>query len=161
MLPLHPSLKMNVQNMIKITFPDDSVREYAEGTTAMQIAESISSRLAQDVLAASVNGEIWDLTRPITSDSAVKLFKWDDAEGKHAFWRVVGRNSFAKIDLKTAFEMDEKIKNVFAKTKLSEMFDIVEFAEIPIGNESYRSIMMENNIVIEVRSAIGVQTKLL
>ena len=86
MLPLHPSLKMNVQNMIKITFPDDSVREYAEGTTAMQIAESISSRLAQDVLAASVNGEIWDLTRPITSDSAVKLFKWDDAEGKHAFW---------------------------------------------------------------------------
>ena len=46
MLPLHPSLKMNVQNMIKITFPDDSVREYAEGTTAMQIAESISSRLA-------------------------------------------------------------------------------------------------------------------
>ena len=82
MLPLHPSLKMNVQNMIKITFPDDSVREYAEGTTAMQIAESISSRLAQDVLAASVNGEIWDLTRPISADSAVKLFKWDDEEGK-------------------------------------------------------------------------------
>lgn len=72
--------------MIKITFPDDSVREYAEGTTAMQIAESISSRLAQDVLAASVNGEIWDLTRPISADSAVKLFKWDDEEGKHAFW---------------------------------------------------------------------------
>ena len=72
--------------MIKITFPDNSVREYAEGTTAMQIAESISSRLAQDVLAASVNGEVWDLTRPINEDASVKLFKWDDEEGKHAFW---------------------------------------------------------------------------
>ncbi len=72
--------------MIKITFPDGSVREYAEGTTAMQIAESISSRLAQEVLAASVNGETWDLTRPITQDASVKLLKWDDEEGKHAFW---------------------------------------------------------------------------
>ncbi|WP_348723933.1 threonine--tRNA ligase [Parabacteroides goldsteinii] len=72
--------------MIKITFPDDSVREYAEGTPAMQIAESISSRLAQEVLAASVNGETWDLSRPIMQDSTVKLLKWDDEEGKHAFW---------------------------------------------------------------------------
>ena len=72
--------------MIKITFPDDSVREYAEGTSAMQIAESISSRLAQEVLAASVNGETWDLSRPIMQDSTVKLLKWDDEEGKHAFW---------------------------------------------------------------------------
>ncbi|MBE6302027.1 MAG: threonine--tRNA ligase [Parabacteroides distasonis] len=72
--------------MIKITFPDGSVREFAKGTTAMQIAESISSRLAQEVLAASVNGEVWDLARPINDDAAVKLFKWDDEEGKHAFW---------------------------------------------------------------------------
>ena len=72
--------------MIKITFPDNSVREYAEGTTAMQIAESISSRLAQEVLAASVNGETWDLTRPINEDASVKLLKWEDEEGKHAFW---------------------------------------------------------------------------
>ena len=72
--------------MIKITFPDHSVREYAEGTTAMQIAESISPRLAQEVLAASVNGEVWDLTRPINEDASVKLFKWEDEEGKHAFW---------------------------------------------------------------------------
>ena len=77
---------INEQIMIKITFPDHSVREYAEGTTAMQIAESISSRLAQDVLAASVNGEVWDLTRPINEDASVKLFKWEDEEGKHAFW---------------------------------------------------------------------------
>lgn len=72
--------------MIKITFSDSSVKEYTEGTTPLQIAESISSRLAQDVLVASVNGESWDLSRPIYNDAAIKLFKWEDEEGKHAFW---------------------------------------------------------------------------
>ena len=72
--------------MIKVTFPDGGIREYAQGTTAMQIAESISPRLAQEVLSASVNGEIVDLNRPINEDSSVKLHKWDDPEGKKAFW---------------------------------------------------------------------------
>lgn len=72
--------------MIKITFPDGSVREFESGVTSLQIAESISSRLAQDVLAASVNGETWDLMRPIESDATVNLLKWDDEEGKHAYW---------------------------------------------------------------------------
>ena len=72
--------------MIKITFPDNSVKEFPEGTTAMQIAEGISSRLAQEVLAANVNGETYDLTRPINNDATIQLFKWDDEEGKHAFW---------------------------------------------------------------------------
>ena len=72
--------------MIKITFPDGNVKEFEKGTNSLQIAESISSRLAQDVLAASVNGETWDLTRPINEDAAINLLKWDDAEGKHAYW---------------------------------------------------------------------------
>ncbi len=72
--------------MINITFPDNSVKQFEAGVTPLQIAESISPRLAQDVLAASVNDEEWDLTRPIDSDASLKLFKWDDAEGKHAFW---------------------------------------------------------------------------
>ena len=72
--------------MIKITFPDNSVREYEKGITGLQIAESISPRLAQEVLAASVNGETWDLTRPICEDATLQLLKWDDAEGKHAYW---------------------------------------------------------------------------
>jgi len=72
--------------MIKVTFPDGSVREYAAGTTGLQIAESISSRLAQEVLACSINNEVWDLTRPINQDSSIKLHKWDDEEAKHAFW---------------------------------------------------------------------------
>ncbi len=72
--------------MIKITFPDGGVREYAKGTTPMQIAQSISPRLAQEVLAASVDGHTVDLNVPIEADAAFKLYKWDDAEGKHAFW---------------------------------------------------------------------------
>ncbi len=72
--------------MIKITFPDGGVREYAEGTTPLQIAESISPRFAADVLAAKINGEEWDLARPVQGDARIELFKWDDPEGKHAFW---------------------------------------------------------------------------
>ncbi|MCF0194055.1 MAG: threonine--tRNA ligase [Bacteroidaceae bacterium] len=74
--------------MIKITFPDGSVREYEAGVTGLQIAESISPRLAQDVLAAGVNGVTTELNRPITEDSTINLYKWDDAEGKHAFWHT-------------------------------------------------------------------------
>ena len=74
--------------MIKITFPDGSVREYNEGVTGLQIAESISSRLAQDVLACGVNGEIYDLGRPIMQDAEVVLYKWEDEQGKHAFWHT-------------------------------------------------------------------------
>ncbi|MDR2764346.1 MAG: threonine--tRNA ligase [Tannerella sp.] len=72
--------------MIKITFPDNSVREYAEGTTSVQVAESISSRLAESVLAAKVNDEVWDLNRPLQQDSTLQLLKWEDEEGKHVYW---------------------------------------------------------------------------
>jgi len=72
--------------MINVTFPDKSVKQFESGVTPLEIAGSISSRLAQDVLAASVNGDEWDLTRPIEEDAEIKLFKWDDPEGKHAFW---------------------------------------------------------------------------
>ena len=72
--------------MIKITFPDGSAREYSEGISSLDVAEQISPRLAKEVYAATVNGEIWDLTRPINSDSTLKLHKWEDAEAKHAFW---------------------------------------------------------------------------
>ena len=72
--------------MINITFPDKSVKQYEQGVTPLDIARSISTRLAQDVLAASVNEQEWDLTRPIDTDAEIKLFKWDDPEGKHAFW---------------------------------------------------------------------------
>lgn len=71
---------------MKISFPDGAVREYEQGVSAMDIAKSISEGLARKVLAASVNGEVWDMTRPIQSDASLKLLTWDDAEGKNTFW---------------------------------------------------------------------------
>ena len=68
--------------MIKITFPDGSAREYKEGISSLEVAEQISPRLAKEVYSATVNGEIWDLTRPIKTDAKLKLHKWEDAEGK-------------------------------------------------------------------------------
>ncbi len=72
--------------MINITFPDGSVKQFAEGVTPLQVAESISPRFAADVLAAKINGEEWDISRPVDKDASIELFKWGDPEGKHAFW---------------------------------------------------------------------------
>lgn len=72
--------------MIKITLPDGSIREYEQGTTALQVAQSISEGLARNVLAAKVNGEVWDATRPITADAKLVLLTWNDAEGKSTMW---------------------------------------------------------------------------
>ncbi len=72
--------------MINITLPDGSVRQYAQGTTAMQIAQSISEGLARNVLAAEVKGEVWDASRAIDHDATVRLLTWNDAEGKSTFW---------------------------------------------------------------------------
>ena len=74
--------------MIKITFPDGSIREYEKNVTPLQIAESISSRLAADVLVANVNDEIVGLDYSIENDAKLSLLKWDDEEGKHAFWHT-------------------------------------------------------------------------
>jgi threonyl-tRNA synthetase len=72
--------------MIKITFPDGAVREYQEGSSAMDIARSISEGLARKILAASVNGNVWDASRPIHEDATLKLLTWDDTDGKTTFW---------------------------------------------------------------------------
>ena len=72
--------------MINITFPDGTIREYKKGTTGLEIAQSISPRLASEILSVGVNNQTIDITRPINEDATIKLYKWDDEEGKHAFW---------------------------------------------------------------------------
>ena len=74
--------------MIKITFPDGSVREYEEGVTGFQIAESISPALARNVISCGVNGETVELNRPINADATIALYKFEDEEGKHTFWHT-------------------------------------------------------------------------
>ncbi len=91
--------------MIKITLPDNSVREYNAGITGQEIAESISSGLAKQVLAISVNDEIWDLSRPIQQDARIKLHKWEDPEARHAFWHS------------SAHLMAEAIESLYPGTK--------------------------------------------
>ena len=72
--------------MINVTFPDGSVRQYNKGVTGLEIAQGISSRLAQEVLAVSVNNKVFDLLRPINEDCSIKLHKWEDQEAKQTFW---------------------------------------------------------------------------
>ena len=91
--------------MINITLPDKSVRQYNEGTTALEIARSISEGLARNVLSASVNGEVWDATRPITADAEVKLLTWNDPEGKATMWHS------------SAHLMAEAIENLYPGVK--------------------------------------------
>ena len=72
--------------MINVSFPDGAVRQYENGSSAMDIAKSISEGLARKVLAAKVNGQVWDLSRPINNDAALQLLTWNDEEGKATFW---------------------------------------------------------------------------
>ncbi len=91
--------------MIKITLPDGAVREYPEGTNSLDIARSISEGLARKVIAASVNGEVWDASRPIQKDASVKLLTWNDPEGKSTFWHS------------TAHLMAEAVESLFPGVK--------------------------------------------
>lgn len=74
--------------MINITLPDGSIKQFEQQVTGLEIANSISPRLASEVLSISVNDEVWDLTRPIDKDASITLHKWDDKEGKYAFWHT-------------------------------------------------------------------------
>jgi threonyl-tRNA synthetase len=79
-------LPLFMSENINITLPDGSIRQYEKGVTALDIAKSISEGLARKVLAADINGEVWDATRPLTQDAALKLLTWDDDKGKNTFW---------------------------------------------------------------------------
>jgi threonyl-tRNA synthetase len=91
--------------MIKITLPDGSVREYREGTTSMDVAKSISEGLARKVLAAMVNGQVWDASRPLNEDAKLRLLTWDDSEAKSTFWHS------------TAHLMAEAVESVYPGVK--------------------------------------------
>jgi threonyl-tRNA synthetase len=91
--------------MIKITLPDGAVREYPEGTSSLEVARSISEGLARKVIAANVDGEVWDATRPISKNASLKLLTWNDADGKSTFWHS------------TAHLMAEAVESIFPGVK--------------------------------------------
>jgi len=85
-LPSVGTCLQSEQMMVKISFPDGAIREYPDGSSAMDIARSISEGLARKVLAAMVNGSVWDASRPIHADASLRLLTWDHAEGRSTFW---------------------------------------------------------------------------
>jgi threonyl-tRNA synthetase len=91
--------------MINITFPDGSVRQFEHGVSGYEIARSLSNSLAREVLSVNVNDELWDLNRPIQEDATIKLNKFDDPDGKHAFWHS------------SAHLMAEAIESLYPGTK--------------------------------------------
>jgi threonyl-tRNA synthetase len=115
--------------MINITLPDGSVRQYEKGTTAMQIALSISEGLARNVLAAEVNGEVWDASRAIDSDSTVKLLTWNDDKGKSTFWHS------------SAHLMAEALEALYPGTKfgIGPAIDTGFYYDVDFGDREFSS----------------------
>lgn len=126
--------------MINITLPDNSVRQYPEGSTGVDIAKSISEGLARNVLAAMVNGEVWDATRPIISDAHVKLLTWSDPEGKSTMWHSSAHLMAEAIELLypgVKFGIGPDIENGF-------YYDI-DFGHYSISSDDFQKI--ENKIL--------------
>ncbi|MBM3420459.1 MAG: threonine--tRNA ligase, partial [Bacteroidetes bacterium] len=137
--------------MIKITFPDGTVREYEKGITGLAIAEQISSRLAKEVLSVTVNDELFDLTRPINSDSRILLHKWEDEQGKHAFWHSSAHlmaEALESLYPGTKFGIGPAIENGFYYDIDPGAGKVITEADLPViearmkelasGNSEYR-----------------------
>ena len=147
--------------MIKITFPDNSVREYENGTTGLQIAESISPRLAQDVIACSVNGETTELNRPINEDANFVLYKWDDAEGKHAFWHTSAHlmaEALQELYPGTQFGIGPAIENGFYYDVMMPEGVKLSDADFPKIEKKMQELVQRKEVL--VRKEIGKQEAL-
>ena len=121
--------------MINITLPDNSVRIYPKGTTSLEVAKSISEGLARNVLSAKVNGEVWDALRPINSDATIKLFTWEDAEGKATMWHSSAHLMAEAIEFfypGVKFGIGPNIENGF-------YYDI-DFVDYTISSDDFKKI---------------------
>ena len=136
--------------MVKITFPDGSVREYENGVTGLEIAESISQRLAQDVIACGVNGETVELNRPINEDATINLYKWDDAEGKHAFWHTSAHlmaEAMQQLWPGTQFGIGPAIENGF-------YYDVMPPEGVVIGESDFPKIEKKMQELAQKKEAL-------
>jgi threonyl-tRNA synthetase len=133
-------LALFMSEIIKITLPDGAVREYPKGTSALDIAKSISEGLARKVLAADVNGQVWDATRPLNNDAALKLLTWEDTAGKSTFWHS------------SAHLMAEAIESMFPGVKfwVGPPVDNGFYYDVDLGD---RSISEEDLRKLEVKMA--------
>lgn len=136
--------------MIKITFPDKTVREYENGITGLQIAESISPRLAQEVVACGVNGQTIELNRPINADSDFVLYKFDDEEGKHAFWHTSAHlmaEAIQELYPGTQFGIGPAIENGF-------YYDIMPPEGVKISDADFPKIEKKMQELVQLKEQL-------
>jgi threonyl-tRNA synthetase len=135
--------------MIKITFPDGNSREFTQGVTGLEIAKNISERLAKEVLSITVNGDLWDLTRPIHADASVKLHKWDEEEAKHAYWHS------------SAHLMAEAIERLYPGVKLgigpsieNGFYYDIDFGDYSISDTDLPKIEAKMQEIVQAKETI-------
>ncbi|MDM8003891.1 MAG: threonine--tRNA ligase [Bacteroidota bacterium] len=137
--------------MIKITFPDGSVREFSKGVTSYDIASSISPRLAAEVYAATVNGEVRDLSRAVEGDATLKLHKWDDPEAKHAFWHSSAHLMAEALEALfpgTKFGIGPAVENGFYYDVDPGEGKVITDADLPLIEDKMKELAARNSPIV-------------
>ena len=137
--------------MVKITFPDGSVREYEQGVTGFQIAESISPALARDVVCCGVNGETVELNRPINEDSTIALYKFDDEEGKHTFWHTSAHllaEALQELYPGIQFGFGPAVENGFFDDVMPKKGDVISENDFPKIEAKMKELAKKNEPVV-------------
>ena len=137
--------------MVKITFPDGSVREYEQGITGLQIAESISPALARDVVSCGVNGETVELNRPINEDATIALYKFDDEEGKHTFWHTSAHllaEALQELYPGIQFGFGPAVENGFFYDVMPAKGTVISENDFPKIEEKMRELAKKNEPVV-------------
>ena len=137
--------------MVKITFPDGSVREYESGVTGLQIAESISPALARNVVSCGINGETVELNRPITADSTIALYKFEDEEGKHTFWHTPAHllaEALQELYPGIQFGFGPAVENGFFYDVMPAEGQVISENDFPKIEEKMRELAKKNEAVV-------------
>lgn len=137
--------------MVKITFPDGSVREYEQGVTGLQIAESISPALARNVVSCGVNGETVELNRPINEDATIALYKFEDEEGKHTFWHTSAHllaEALKELYPGIQFGFGPAVENGFFYDVMPKQGDVISENDFPKIEAKMKELAKKNESVV-------------
>ena len=137
--------------MVKITFPDGSVREYEQGVTGLQIAESISPALARNVVSCGVNGETVELNRPINEDATIALYKFEDEEGKHTFWHTSAHllaEALKELYPGIQFGFGPAVENGFFYDVMPKKGDVISENDFPKIEAKMKELAKKDELVV-------------
>ena len=137
--------------MVKITFPDGSVREYEQGVTGLQIAESISPALARNVVSCGVNGETVELNRPINEDATIALYKFEDEEGKHTFWHTSAHllaEALKELYPGIQFGFGPAVENGFFYDVMPKNGDVISENDFPKIEAKMKELAKKDELVV-------------